>query len=241
MSGRLVSLRETFFAETGISLPTICVRENADVLAPDAYVIRLHEIPTAHGRALADGGTLQASSPAPDEIIAQHLLRILRRHGHLFVGIQETQALLEGLQGTHPHLVREVVPKLISPVLLADVLQRLAREGISLRNLSEILGALALSTNDGRDAASLAEVARGALCRQITFKHSRSDGSVAVFYLDSMIEETLREAIRKSGTAARLALEPEARGRHRLRRETCRDGGGRAGHPDHGRHSPPRA
>jgi type III secretion protein V len=212
MSERLASLRETFFAETGIALPTVSVRGNICNLAPGAYTIRLQEIPMAHGNAAASQGTLR-ESPNPDEIIAEHLLRVLRQHGHMFVGIQETQTLLEGLQRTHPHLVREVVPQMVSPVLLADVLQRLAKEGISLRNLGEILGALARRAEGDRDAASLTEEVRSALCRQITFKHSNPDGSVGVFFLDSMIEETLREAIRKSdATRSHLALEPELSG-----------------------------
>ncbi len=211
-SERIASLRETFFAETGISLPTISVRESADGLAPDAYVIRLQEIPTARGRAVTNGAPPNDSSPSPDAIIVRHLLQVLRQRGHMFVGIQETQALLEDLRSTHPHLVREVVPKLIGPVLLADVLQRLAREGISLRNLSEILGALARRANGDGDAARLTEEVRAALSRQITFKHSHPDGSVGVFFLDSMIEETLREAIRKSEAGNHLALEPELSG-----------------------------
>ncbi len=212
MSEWIPSLRETFFAETGIALPAISVRDDVGDLAPGAYAIRLQEIPVAHGQAVANEGPPSKSPPTPDAIIAEHLLRVLRQHGHVFVGIQETQTLLEGLQRTHPHLVREVVPRLVSPVLLADILQRLAKEGISLRNLGDILGALARRAQGDSDAAALTEEVRGALCRQITFKYSNPDGSVGVFLLDSMIEETLREAIRKSGTESHLALEPELSG-----------------------------
>jgi type III secretion protein V len=127
----------------------------------------------------------------------------------MFVGIEETQALLEGLERTHPNLVREVVPKLVSPVLLADILQRLAREGLSLRNLVEILGALARRAGKENDAASLAEGVRQALQRQITFKHTSRDEGVGVFFLDSMIEETVREAIQKNDSGSYLALEPK--------------------------------
>ena len=212
MSEWIPSLRETFFAETGIALPAISVRDVVGDLAPGAYAIRLQEIPVAHGHAVANEVPPSESPPTPDAIIAEHLLRVLRQHGHVFVGIQETQTLLEGLQRTHPHLVREVVPRLVSPVLLADILQRLAKEGISLRNLGDILGALARRAQGDSDAASLTEEVRGALCRQITFKYSNPDGSVGVFLLDSMIEETLREAIRKSGSESHLALEPELSG-----------------------------
>jgi type III secretion protein V len=212
VSELIPSLRETFFAETGIALPTVSVRDDIGDLAPGAYTIRLQEIPMAQGQALANAAAVANSPATPDKIITEHLLRVLRQHGHMFVGIQETQTLLEGLQRTHPHLVREVVPRLVSPVLLADVLQRLAKEGISLRNLGDILGALARRADGGGDAASLTEEVRSALQRQITFKYGSPDGSVGVFFLDSMIEETLREAIRKSGTGSHLALEPELSG-----------------------------
>ncbi len=149
---------------------------------------------------------------SPEEVIAEHLLRVARRHGHMFVGIQETQVLLQALQRTHPNLVRAVVPQLVSPALLADVLQRLAREGLSLRHLGDILGALAKGMDGERDAASLAENVRAALHRHITFKHSGADGTVGVFSLDATIEQTVAEAIRNRGAHSYLALEPQLSG-----------------------------
>ncbi len=145
---------------------------------------------------------------APEEVIAAHLLHLLRRYGHEFIGIQETQTLLEGLERTHPALVREVVPKLVSPVLLADVLRRLAEEQISLRGLRDILGALAEWAPLERDPVALTEQVRCALRRQITFKHAGASGTLAVYLLDPMIEETVREAIQKTASGSYLALEP---------------------------------
>lgn len=209
VSELLPALQETFFQETGIVLPTTRVDGDVAGLTSGDYAIRLQEIPVAHGNAFANADPARASLPTPEEVVAAHLLCVLRQHGYVFVGIQETQALLEGLRRTHPHLVREVVPQLVSPVLLADILQRLAREGISLRHLVEILEALAKRASSEPDAAALAEDIRRALRRHITYKFSNPDGSVAVFFLDSMIEETIREAIRKTATGAHLALEPE--------------------------------
>jgi type III secretion protein V len=209
VSELLPALQETFFQETGIVLPTTRVDGDDAGLASGDYAIRLQEIPVAHGNVFANGDLARASLPTPEEVIAAHLLCVLRQHGYVFVGIQETQAMLEGLRRTHPHLVREVVPQLVSPVLLADILQRLAREGISLRHLVEILEVLAKRAGGEPDAAALAEDIRRALRRHITYKFSNPDGSVAVFFLDSMIEETMREAIHKTATSAHLALEPE--------------------------------
>jgi type III secretion protein V len=142
-------------------------------------------------------------------VIAAHLLELLRRYGFELLGIQETQSLLEALERTQPALVREVVPKLVSPALLTDVLRRLAEEGVSLRALREILGALAEWAPLERDPVALTEHVRAALRRQLTARHLDATGTVGVFLLDPLIEETVREAIHKTASGSYLALEPE--------------------------------
>jgi type III secretion protein V len=125
------------------------------------------------------------------------------------VGIQAAQGLLDSLERTHPALVREVVPKLISPALLAEILRRLVEEGISLRNLADVLGALAVAPLTDRDPLALTERVRGALRRAITYRHVASDGRLPVFTLEPMIEEAVREAIHKTAEGSYLALEPQ--------------------------------
>jgi type III secretion protein V len=160
--------------------------------------------PDALGSARAAG----IATLAAEEVIMAHLLLVLRRHGHELLGIQETQLLLEGLERTHPALVREVVPKLVSPALLADVLKRLAEEGVSLRGLREILGALAEWAPHERDPVALTEHVRQALRRQITARHAPGGGALAVYLLDPMIEQTVRESIHRTPGVSYLALEP---------------------------------
>jgi type III secretion protein V len=143
-----------------------------------------------------------------DEVIGRHLFETVRRYGHELIGIQEVQGLLEGLERNFPALVREVVPKLISPVLLTDVLRRLAEEGVSLRALQQILGSLAEWAPLERDPVALTEHVRAALRRQICAKYTGANGSLAVFLLDPMIEETVRESIQRTPTGSYLALEP---------------------------------
>jgi type III secretion protein V len=206
LAQQLPAARERFFRETGIPLPAIEVRVAETLAATDGYAIRLHEIPVATGTIADEPAAAERASPGAR--LAEALLAVLRRHGHRFVGMQETQTLLDSLERTHPALVREVVPKLATPLLLADVLQRLAREGISLRNLADILAALARRAPNEDDPATLAERVRASLSRQITFQYSGPDGSLGVFFVDGMIEEALREAIRQGGSGAYLALPP---------------------------------
>ncbi len=218
VADRLTSLiRDRLFAELGIPLPPVRVRPSVEGLAPNSYVLRLNEVPLGRGEIAATGDPSTATSDAdasghaspPEETIAADLLVLLRRYGHEFIGIQETQGLLEALERTHPALVREVVPKVISPTLLADVLRRLAEEGISLRNMKDILGALAEWAPSERDPVTLTEHVRGALRRAITYRHASASGVLSAYLLDPMIEEAVREAIHKTATGSYLALEPQ--------------------------------
>jgi type III secretory pathway component EscV len=195
------ALRESFFDETGIILPPVVFRVDA-ALAEGSCVYCLHEIPVRTVKLPAEGPAAQA--------IADELVRFLRTDAYRLVGVEETQALLDDLERTHPHLVRAVVPNVVSTVVLADILQGLAREGISLRYLADVLTALARHDSPNRSTDVLAEEARVALGRAITHKHSRSDGTVGVYYLDPMIEEAVRDAIAHEGSGkTHLALEPD--------------------------------
>lgn len=192
---------ERFFDETGITLPRIQIRELSS-LARDDYAIRLREVVVAAGRVPSEGG---------EDAIVDQLMRLLRRHGHEFVGIEATQSLLDRMVSTHKHLLRETVPKVTSMVLLAEVLGCLAKEGVSLRYLAQILECLAKRAPLCGNATELAEVVRGALQREITARFVKPDGSIEVLLLDPVVEETVRESIQKRDSGNVLALEPDLR------------------------------
>jgi type III secretion protein V len=203
MSETVPRTRERLFAELGLALPAVRLRVVGESAARGTFVVRLNEVPL--GRGDADPGAPAAAAAR----IGEEVLALMRRYGHELVGVQETQALLDGLERTHPALVREVVPKLVSPVLLADVLRRLVEEGISLRNLRDVLGALAEWAPHERDPVVLAEHVRAALRRTITFQHARGGGVLTAWMLDGIIEDTIRESIHKTPTGSYLALEPQ--------------------------------
>jgi type III secretion protein V len=133
----------------------------------------------------------------------------LRRHAHEFVGIQEAQALLDLLEKTHPALVREVVPKISSAQLVADVLRRLVEEGVAIRDLRAILGALAEWGRAEKDPVILTEYVRAALRRQLSFQYARGGRTLAAWLIEPMIEDAIRGAITKTQTGSFLALEPD--------------------------------
>ncbi len=196
-------LRERLFAELGLPLPAVRLRVGASGALGGAFVIRLNEVPVARGE-LDRAGWDRAGARLADQVLA-----VMRRRGHELFGLEEAQALLDALERSHPALVREVVPKLVSPVLFTDVARRLVEEGISLRNLRDILGALAEWAPHERDPVVLTEHVRAALRRSITHRHAGDGATLAAYLLDPMIEDAVRDAIHKTPAGSYLALEPQ--------------------------------
>ena len=196
-------LRERLFAELGLPLPAVRLRAGAAGLGEGTFVIRLNEVPLARGEIAREEWGV-AGGRLGDAVLA-----LLRRYGHELFGLEEAQALLDALERTHPALVREVVPKLVSLVLFTDIARRLVEEGISLRNLRDILGALAEWAAHERDPVALTEHVRGALRRVITHRYAGDGGALAAYLLDPMIEDAIRDSVQKTATGSYLALEPQ--------------------------------
>jgi type III secretion protein V len=196
-------LRERLFAELGLPLPAVRLRPGTPRLEGGRFVIRLNEVPLVRGEIARDRWD------AAESEIGDAVLALLRRYGHELFGLEEAQALLDALERTHPTLVREVIPKLVSPVLFTDIARRLVEEGISLRNLKDILGALAEWAPHERDPVALTEHVRAALRRVITHRYTGDGGALAAYLLDPMIEDAIRESVQKTATGSYLALEPQ--------------------------------
>lgn len=143
------------------------------------------------------------------EYLILHLSYILRRHAHEFLGLQEIQTMLSELEKTHPALVKELIPKVITLMQLSEIMQRLVQEDVAIRDLKTIFSVLAQWGEIERDTLMLTEHIRAGLKRYITHKYAGSANTLAVYLLDSEIEEMVRTSIRRTEKGNYLALEPE--------------------------------
>ena len=196
-----LALRDVLFAELGIPLPAPRVRVVAGLPAKHA-VVSLFEVPT---RVL----------PIADEATAVKTVReatasLLRARGGDFLGLAETQRLLDELEQFAPATVRNVVPKPVSLPLLTDVLRRLVEERVSIRDLRAILEALASLAATEKDPLTLTELVRAQLRRAMTFKLTRGATQLGVVLVDATIEDTVRRAIQRTPAGAFLTLPPAA-------------------------------
>jgi type III secretion protein V len=197
-------VRERLFAELGVPLPPARVRVS-DVLPERHVVVSLFEVP-ARVLTLPAGAT----GPAATEELEAASLALVRARAADFLGIAETQQLLDQLEQIAPALVRQTVPKPLTVALLADVLRRLVEEGVGVRDLRAILEALSSVANTEKDPLNLTEFVRGQLRRATTYRLTAGRPELAVYLLDAAIEEAIRHAITRTAAGSFLTLAPAA-------------------------------
>lgn len=153
--------------------------------------------------------SLGAPVMQPDEYIAVHLANTLKKHADEIIGIQDVQNVLDLMeQQGYAALVKSVVPRLVSIQRLTDILKRLLRENISIKNMKAILEALAEWAAFENDPIYLTEYVRMNLKRYIAYRFSGGNSMISVFLLDPQIEESIKQGIQQSASGSYLSLDP---------------------------------
>jgi type III secretion protein V len=125
----------------------------------------------------------------------------------MFVGVHEVQRFMRWADRRFPELGKEV-NKTVTLPRLAEVVQRLAREGVSLRNARLLLETVLEWAPKERDADVIADYVRLAFKRQLCHEVAR-DGLIEVVLLSPEVEEQMREAMRQTSQGSYLDLSPE--------------------------------
>jgi flagellar biosynthesis protein FlhA len=140
----------------------------------------------------------------PVTVITTHLGEMIRQHAFELLGRAETKRLLDGLNETHPKLLEELVPKLLTLGEVQRVLEQLLRERVSIRDMGSILEALVETAAVNKNLVTLVEAARHALGRRLIQTLLDADGQLPVLLLDPGLEdEILSFLAQDSGTAQR--------------------------------------
>jgi len=142
-------------------------------------------------------------------IVAAFAKGLLRRHADELIGLSEVKSLLDELRRSHPGLVDEVVPKIVQPHELVEILQRLIREEVSIRDLRGILEALSAWRNTGEDPLHLTERVRQALQRQICSTLGQRSGKIRVYCVDPFIEQQVTAAFKRTVGGYKPGLDAE--------------------------------
>ncbi|ODS93671.1 MAG: EscV/YscV/HrcV family type III secretion system export apparatus protein [Comamonas sp. SCN 65-56] len=169
----------------------------------------LPHIPTLWVAATLRDTLTRAGIPFMDtsQVLTYHLAFVLKKYSADFIGIQETKFLLGAMEGRFPDLVKEST-RVLPIQKIAEILQRLVSEDISVRNLRAILESLIEWGQKEKDSVLLTEYVRSTLKRHISHKYSSRQNVLPAYLLAPAIEDTVRGAIRQTSAGSYLALEP---------------------------------
>jgi len=141
-------------------------------------------------------------------IIATHVTEVIRSHANEILGRQEVQGLLDRAAKTHPKVVEELVPGLMSLGAVQKVFQNLLKERVSIRDLQTVLETLADYATMTKDTDLLTEYVRMNLARQISKSHAGADSAIPVLALSQEIEETIVKSIHETPQGSFMTIEP---------------------------------
>lgn len=145
----------------------------------------------------------------PPSVIATHLTEVLKQYAHQLLHREETQELIDNLKETHPNLVNELVPNLLTVGDIQKVLQNLLREQISIRDLAAIFETLADFAVYTKDPRVLTEYVRQSLTRQITEQYA-DNGVIQVLTAGATLEKGISDSLQQTETGAPyLSMDPQ--------------------------------
>ncbi|NYZ62095.1 type III secretion system export apparatus subunit SctV [Luteimonas sp. SJ-16] len=239
LESRIGDVAQRLREEYGVPVPVPSVRLDP-ALASDEYRLTAFGARIATGRLRADAwlqpqpamaagasrlsgfyppvvaGTWEApqseGAQPPLDVLANHAAASIRRRMGGFLGIQETSNLFARMQRDYPDLVKEML-RVVAPQRVAEVLRRLAEEGVPVRNLRDAFEAITDVGGREKDVVLLTEYVRVALKREIADRYSDDERTLHVLLIHPELEDKLRQSVRVAGGASQLAISPELAGR----------------------------
>ncbi len=167
-----------------LALPGIDTREPAfDV--PAKWIA-----PELQAQAIAAGYAVVDTT----SVLAAHLAELIKRNAFELLTRGETKRLIDKLNDSHPKLVEELIPKLMTLGEVQKVLQQLLREQVSIRDLGSILESLVDTATTNKNPIALVEAARHVLGRSLIRPLLDEKGALKVVTLDATLEEECMRA-----------------------------------------------
>jgi len=151
----------------------------------------------------------------PSSVLITHLSETLKTNAHLLVTRQDVQSLVDHVKHTHPALIAELLPDLVTIGIIQRVLQNLLREGVAIVNLPTILEGIADFASLSKNPDDLSELVRRRLGLYFVPEYESRPGIIKALTLDPRLEQLLTGKIHRTATDVGLALEPVI-GRHLL-------------------------
>ena len=140
-------------------------------------------------------------------VIITHLAEVVRANASRLLGREDVRSLTEVVKRTHPVVVEELTPALLSLGQVQRVLQGLLDEGVPIRDLVRIFESLSLIAKVTSDHDLMLEAARTALGPAIAARHL-TDGTLYAITLEPRLEQSLLESLRPTDSGLQLLVDP---------------------------------
>lgn len=138
-----------------------------------------------------------------------HLHEVIKEHAPEILSRQQVQMLIEHVQASHPAVVEELIPQLLSRGEIHQVLRNLLSEGVPIRDIVAILEELSDGARISKDLDFLTGRVRQRLARIICQQHVGHDGTIAAIAFDPQLEEELLSDVKESDGGRVLVPDPE--------------------------------
>ena len=155
---------------------------------------------------------------SPSEVLATHLLEIMKRNLGRLLTMKSLLRLLDELGSlsnparaeANRTLIEQTIPDKVTNDTLLQVLKLLLDEQVSVRNFQLILEALAEARGQNHTAEALCEHVRRKLGFQLVASMRREDGTIPLVHLASEWETRFEECeVATDRGAPDIALPPE--------------------------------
>lgn len=145
------------------------------------------------------------------QVLVSHLRQVVRRYSADLLTRDAVKQLIDELRKTAPAVVDELIPDVLRLRDVQQVLQRLLRENVPIRQLQAILEALGDCAASTRDPVELTEHVRRRLARTLCGRYRDEQQRLRVVTLDPALEDLVTGAIRRTADAS-LQLPPQSPG-----------------------------
>ncbi len=144
----------------------------------------------------------------PGTVVTTHLTEIIKDNMAEMLSYSETQKLLDEVTRGHQKLVADLIPSQISIGALQRVLQNLLAERISIRDMPQILEAVAEACQGTRSTTQITEHVRMRLARQLCEQHMGDQGFIPLVTLGPDWEQSFADSLVGQAEERQLSMAP---------------------------------
>ena len=146
----------------------------------------------------------------PVVALMAHLAEIVHSHADELLTRQQVHQLLDNLRRTSPKIVDELIPDLLKPSHVHQILGRLLRERVPVKDLETILETLGDYAERTKDIVVLVEYTRHALSRTLCQQYRDATRTIHTLTLDPALEDILAGGFELGEQGLVVKLSPQA-------------------------------